>query len=68
MAEEINRLPDSKVESTYELEEFLTGKRKGQMNDVVIDKDGKKILGPDYEGYINESYNETMRREAAENK
>jgi len=67
-AEEIDELDEDMVEGSYECSEFVAGRMKGHMNDVVTDKDGNKVLGPDYEGYINESYEDAMRREAAENK
>ena len=66
--ESIDTLKDSLVEGTYEFEEYFAGRMKGHKNDILVTESGEKVLGPDYEGYVNESYNEAVIREAAENK
>ena len=38
-----------------------------EQNDIIIEN-GVEVLGPNYNGYIGESHEETLIREAAENR
>jgi hypothetical protein len=64
----LNRMEDERVESWWHLNEYLGGRRVGGKCDAKKNEAGEIIFTPFYWGYINESYEEAMRREAMENK
>lgn len=55
-ASDIDTLDDYLVAGTFETEEYCAGRMKGHKNDVIITESGERKLGPDYEGYVYESY------------
>jgi len=66
--EELTELSKNQIIGSYKAHLYRQGKGEIWKSEAVISESGEYIPGEDYEGYINESYDEAMAREASENK
>lgn len=64
--ENLTEIDKDAIEMAYEVHESVHGRRKVQHNPVITNESGERVFGKPYWGYLNESYEEAMAREANE--
>ena len=64
--DELEELSEAQIVGTYEFYEYTQGTRKMEMTHCVVNESGDLVDMIDYEGYVGESYQEAMIREAHE--